>query len=439
MLQPAKVFDIKSKPQIHGEFQLIGLKYLQENNVQALRFVVPNNGTDSGHYDITLYPIDTIEEQQSYIMDVLSNWSSSLEDNCIKRYELLTNYHVTLLNQITDGYKTIPVLSITISRLNDMFGRRSTEDIDVHKVLIDIFNAINNTPTKVMAYALSVIIENDKATLKDGNIKKYISKFYDNNTHNLIHDYNISDIPSDLYGRVIVKSKVPISNTFHVWFDLVSYQMVKAYIEKDTSDDLVKFRSVPYLDVALKPSVDLKYMLDNKLSDYSEDKPKYKWTYMTCMVHEFIKALSAKLQDAVKLRRDIPIKQGLEDTDNPDLIDDLILKPDVLYHFASIDTHATAVLNHSILRHNKPYTVIRYRGNNWVFISDTIVDIISNNSSYIENELGMLIGTLRVTSIDTKYVDGLSITGSNEPAYKDTDLKSELYPLFHLITTGVKV
>lgn len=107
-----------------------------------------------------------------------------------------------------------------------------------------------------------------------------------------------------------------------------------------------------------------------------------------------VEELEAKLEPS-------EVTQGLDEGDNEDLIHDLLLETDKLYHFEVDNEHALRVFEHSVLHHRLPFVIYEdiSNGYNYVYISEdvdainlikrldsqNVIQAVGSESVYIED------------------------------------------------------
>lgn len=122
----------------------------------------------------------------------------------------------------------------------------------------------------------------------------------------------------------------------------------------------------------------------------------------------------ATLQKQLEQAQPKSLEQGQKETDNPNLVSDLLMKEGVLYSFASNDPHGLKVFEHSALHHRLPFCLFHsvMDGKIYAIIHNRIEQYITNHIAWLKYH-GHIVVTSYVNDISGTKVCGYGIVEDN--------------------------
>lgn len=186
-----------------------------------------------------------------------------------------------------------------------------------------------------------------------------------------------------------------LANARHIFMLRKEFKRVSSLYElQEHLSSIVKLQSTPYINVfvddTVKDPVALIQYLETPITVPVERlgvRNVWSYTLSTEVLNSNVTHYDIDHKDFAKLMEWVSeieelesklepaeVTQGLDEDDNEDLIHDLLLEKDKLYHFGIGDEHALRVFEHSVLHHDLPFVLYEDTNNdyNYVYISEHV-------------------------------------------------------------------
>ena len=327
--------------------------------------------------------------------------------------------HVFEFDKETDYRESSSLIldAIVTENLNYSFNREVKDELN--KTVIDILGSANRTHEEVLASLSELLRKIAKNRILNLPINKTIvlltvspdepKAFYDRMNH-------FFDLRKP-YNYVIVSTKQDANNN-ELWASF---------------DKPFKF------DTATHGLVSTQVLYQNIRED---DGTVYSITEIT--IDHSVFGLSdferlLKNHEALLLNIFQPSSptQGLDESDNPDLEGDLIMKKDIVYNFMNNEEHHLRVFEHSVVKHDTPFATVRIGNRIWTIISDSLFNIMDRHGQYITDNLGFAKETTFITDLEKRKYYGIAFWADDkETIDQDPKYNTLLHRLLFLLRTG---